>query len=153
MPADLFGRENTTIGGAMSADATRVTFANLTNTGLLLQSLNINYSQGVERLYALDTPYIYLVAGRTTGSMSAGQVIGPIGVTTSFYKNYSDVCSSTGNMTMTAAAGCHTAEGGKMRLTITNPIITTFGLSMTAQSMAINTNLEMTFVSMDLQDA
>jgi len=77
MPADIFGRSNTKLGGAMSSDATRVTFAGLTGTGLLLQSLSINYSQQISRLYALDTPDTYFVAGRTDGNMKAAQVIGP----------------------------------------------------------------------------
>ena len=151
MPADLFGRTDTRLGGAMSSDATRVTFAGLSGTGLLLQQLTVRYSQKITRLYALDTPYTYFVAGRTDGDMQAGQVVGPQGVVTAFYQRYSDVCNSTGNMQMRAAAGCHSDEGGSLVLTITNPVIRQFGVSMTAEQMMINVNLDMTFVALDIQ--
>ena len=152
MPADLFGRTDTKLDGAMSSDATRVTFAGLTGTGLLLQNLNINYKQTITRLYALDTPYTYFVAGRTDGNMKAGQVVGPKGVVTSFYQRYADVCNTTGNMQMRAVAGCHADANSSMVLTVTNPVIETFGVSMDSQNMMINVNLDMTFVSMDIQN-
>lgn len=151
MPADIFGRTDTKLGGAMSSDATRVTFSGLSGTGLLLQNLNINYAQEITRLYALDTPYTYFVAGRTNGDMSAGQVVGPAGVVTSFYQRYSDVCNTVGNMQMRAAAGCHAAEQGSMVLTVTNPVIKSFGVSISSQNMMVNVNLEMTFVALDIQ--
>jgi hypothetical protein len=151
MPADIFGRSDTKLGGAMSSDATRVTFSGLSGTGLLLQSLQLQYAQTITRLYALDTPYTYFVAGRTDGSMRAGQVVGPKGVVTAFYQRYSDVCNSTSNMQMRAAAGCHTDESGSMTLTITNPVIKSFGVNMSAQQMMINVDLDMTFVSLDIQ--
>jgi len=151
MPADLFGRTDTKLGGSMSADATRVTFAGLTSTGLLLQSLNIGYGQAISRLYALDTPYTYFVAGRVDGTMKASQVIGPTGVATAFYQRYADVCNSTGSMQLSAAAGCHSSEGGKMVLTVTNPIIKSFNFGVSASDMMINTGLDMTFVAMDIQ--
>jgi len=151
MPADLFGRTDTKLGGAMSSDATRVTFAGLTTTGLLLQNLQVQYSQQITRLYALDTPYTYFVAGRTDGSMRASQVVGPAGIQTAFYQRYADVCNSTGSMQMSAAAGCHSSEGGKMTLTITNPVIRAFAFRVASSDMMINTDLDMTFVSMDIQ--
>ncbi len=110
MPADLFGRSEVKLGGAMSADATRVTFANLSGTGLLLQNLDITYQQEITRLYALDKAEVYFVAGRTSGNMKIGQVIGPTAVQTAFYTTYGNVCASNGNLTLTAAAGCGIAE-------------------------------------------
>jgi len=150
MPADIFGRTETKLGGSMSSDATRVTFAGLTGTGLLLQNLQIQYSQQISRLYALDTPYTYFVAGRTDGAMKAAQVIGPNGVVTAFYQRYADVCNTVGNMQMRAAAGCHASETGSMVMTVTNPVIKSFGVGMSAQDMQINVNLDMTFVSLDI---
>jgi len=151
MPADIFGRTDTKLGGSMSSDATRVTFEGLTGTGLLLQDLNITYNQVITRLYALDTPYTYFVQGRTEGGMRARQVIGPTGVVTAFYQRYADICRGTGTMQMSAAGGCHTAEAAKMTLTVTNPVIKGFNFSISASNMMINTDLDMTFVSMDIQ--
>jgi hypothetical protein len=56
-------------------------------------------------------------------------------------------------MQMTAASGCHTEEGGSMTLTVTNPIIKSFGLSVTSQNMMVSVNLDMTFVALDVQSS
>jgi len=81
--ADAFNR-TTEYGGSMSADATTMTFANIT-TGFIIQQLQINYSQTVSRLYALEDGKVYFVAGQTAGQMTVSHIIGPQGLTTQFW--------------------------------------------------------------------
>ena len=151
MASDLFGRSDVKLGGAMSAEATKVTFSEMSTTGLLLQRLQIQYAQQVSRIYALDTPHTYLIAGRTEGQMEANQVLGPSGVMTAFYKKYADVCNVTGILNISAEAGCHSGEGGsKMAVTVTNPVIDQFTLSMEAQNMQLGVGLRMMFISLDV---
>ena len=151
MASDLFGRSDVKLGGAMSAEATKVTFAEMSSTGLLLQRLNITYSQQVQRIYALDTPHTYLVAGRTEGQMEANQVLGPSGVMTAFYKKYADVCNVTGILNISAQVGCHSGDGGgEMSVIVTNPVINQFTLQMEAENMQLGVGLQMMFISLDV---
>lgn len=155
MPSDLFGRSNLKVGGAISADATKVAFGSAGEngvTGMLMQNVNIQYRQTITRLYALETTDTYFVAGRTEGNMSVGQVIGPVAITTEFYKTYSDVCNTQKNMTMTANAGCtsNANYNNKMTLTVVGPVIEEFGLGVATSDMLINVNLKLQFVSLEL---
>lgn len=157
MPADVFGRNDVVFGGALAADATRVTFGGLDSgagggTGLILQQVRIQYNQQVTRLYGLEDGAIYYVAGRTDGQLGAQQIVGPKAVQTAFYETYGNVCNVGGNLTMDATAGCiGQGDAGGMTITVSNPVLTGLTLEVSAREMIISNGLQMIFISMDIQ--
>lgn len=151
---DMFGRE-TLFGGAMSADATKLTFSDSGETaGMIIQQVNITYSQNVTRLYALEDGMCYFVAGRTEGQLQIQHIMGPQGLMEAFITKYSDVCkigSSVFNLTL--AGGCLTGKStskkpGKVKLS--NPLITSVNLQVQAQNMIIGSGITAMFVAMEL---
>jgi hypothetical protein len=160
---DMFGR-TTILGGAMSAEATRITFSGVTglNTldkqaGLIMQQLNIQYSQNITRLYALEDAKVYFIAGRTEGSFTIQHVIGPQGLLKSFIEAYGNVCGVLDKVfNISMATGCGTEPtGGNLKqntIRLQCPLITSINLQMQAQNMIIGSGIQGMFVAMEIVD-
>ena len=166
--ADMFNRE-TVLGGVMSAEATRVNFSGtgldseVTQKGLIMQQLQVEYKQNVTRLYALEDAKVYFVAGRTEGTFTIQHVIGPQGLLTEFLKSYGDVCK-IGNqvLNLSTLVGCG-SQGGAIpgsekavskasSVVLKAPCITAFGLQMQAGNMVIASTLTGMFVSLEIKE-
>lgn len=150
--ADVFGRE-TEFGGAISADATRMAFGGgtkgLATTGLLLQNVQISYSQNITRLFALEDGKAYFVAGRTQGQLGIQHVIGPAGLQAQFFEAYGDVCNIDGNFTLSVMAGCGEVQG-KGSIVLNMPVINSINIAVNANNMIIGNGMQAMFVSMEL---
>ena len=153
---DMFGR-TTILGGAMSAEATRVTFTQAEGIsdqkGLIMQQLNIQYSQNITRLYALEDAKVYFIAGRTEGSFTVQHVIGPAGLQQEFIKAYGNVCTALGkvfNISMSTGCGDGKSKAGQSTIRLQNPLITSINLQMQAQNMIIGSGIQGMFVAMDI---
>lgn len=164
MASDIFSRMTDAYGGAFSADAAKVTFAsdpgvlgsvgaNGGGVGMLVQQLQFNYQQQVTRIYEIGTNVSFYVAGRTQGSMTVGRLLGPRPVALAFYRKYGDVCqASTNHLDVEMATGC-TGAGNLARVAFKLKfcVITTIGVSVTAQDMMINEQLQLMFCSLGMQ--
>ena len=150
---DMFGR-STLFGGAMSADATKLTFSDNETTGMIIQQVNITYSQNVTRLYALEDGRCYFVAGRTDGQLQIQHIVGPNGLMEAFIKKYSDVCLvGTNVFTLSVAGGCLTGTNTSRstgKLTLSNPVITSINLQVQAQNMIIGSGITAMFVALTI---
>ena len=145
--SDIFGR-TTPFGGAMSADATRMTFAG-SQAGLIIQRVEIQYSQTITRLYALEDGKVYFVAGRTNGTMTMQHVVGPAGLQGAFIKRYGDVCQRNGVFKITLQGGCGDTSN-RSAVALSNPVISAINMQVSSQDMIIGSGLTMTFVSLDM---
>lgn len=161
---DIFGRE-TLLGGVMSAEATRLTFTSDNSSpnpaGLIVQQVNITYSQNVTRLYALEDASVYFVAGRTDGNLQIQHVLGPQGLMVQFIKAYSDVCKIQGKVfNFFLSAGCGTFNSGGQvataksvaTVTLKHPVITSISMQAQSQNMILGSGLQAMFVSMDMKE-
>lgn len=149
--ADVFGR-TTLLGGAMSADATRLTFSqSALNAGLIVQNLVIQYAQTITRLFALESGLIYFVAGRTDGNMELQHVVGPQGIASGFIRQYGDVCNVQGALAFSAAGGCG-AQEFDASIVVSNPVINSLNLQVNSNDMIIGSGMRMMFTSMDFGD-
>jgi len=152
--SDIFNR-TTEYGGGMSADATKLTFAQGTNNtnaiaGFIVQQLQIQYGQEVSRLYALEDGKVYFVAGPTNGSMSVNHILGPKGLLTSFWETYGDVCAEGTAINLDFFTGCgseNSAVTGSIK--ITRPVLKSINITANAGNMQIASGLEMMFVSLE----
>jgi hypothetical protein len=106
--SDLYTRTEVNFGGAMHAQNGIVADVGGTQMGILLQNLQVQYSQQVTRLYELGRQgmrtNVYYVSGRAQGQLTAAHVIGPGSLLVPFYTSFSDVCNAaTNNLTLNVA--------------------------------------------------
>ena len=173
--ADLFGRFADSYGGAFAADAAKVTFASdpgilgagaginggdgtLTNdsggVGMLTQQLSFNYQQQITRIYEIGTNYSFYVAGRTQGNLTVGRVLGPRPIAIAFYKKYGDACqAATNHLDIEMATGCQLVGGFNQAYSFAMKfcVITSIGVSVQAQDMMINEQLQIMFASLGMK--
>ena len=150
MSQDVFSRE-VTFGGAFSADGARITFADL-GAGLLVQNLNYQYQQSISRLYEVGSPDIYLVAGRTQGTVTMNRVVGPKRILPEFYQQYGNVCNAgNNNIKFSAATGCGGAVSTRQVIDIRHAIVTALGGAVNANDMIINESLTMMFLYLQIR--
>lgn len=102
---EVFKRTGLKFGGAFSADRGVITSLGRTLNGVLMQSMNISYSQNVQRIFELGAsnngaPYTYYAGGRASGQMGVGHILGPRMSFKAYYRAYSDVCIAGYNRIM-----------------------------------------------------
>lgn len=155
--ANIFNKQLKTNSGGFSIDSAQLTFPALGQTGLLVQSLQIQYQQQVSFLYDLTNPAnVYYVAGRADGNMNIGKIVGSAGIVKTFYQTYGDVCRASaaakGN-TMELSFDTNCAGGpsqGNGRVIIVNPIIVSFGLQMQVDQGVVSENVAVRFSDVEL---
>jgi hypothetical protein len=158
MAQDIFGRVPLQFAGAFVADGAVATFGGLAGggVGLLCQQLSFNYSQSVTRLYEIGSNLAYYVVGRTQGSASASRVLGPRPVSTAFYRAYGNPCNNN-TITFRAGVGCGPGAvgtgpgaGGSSSLTfvLTGVVLMSIAISVSAQDMIVNEQLQMMFIAL-----
>jgi hypothetical protein len=160
--ADIFGRVTDLYGGSFSADGAAVTFsqdlglsldpASFTETGLLLQQLQVQYTQNILRMYEIGSLYSFLIAGRTQGQMSLNRVLGPRPVSLAFYVTFGDVCNAATNIiALNFQAGCGLGgAGGDVEIAALYCVINNLGISTQAENALITESVSLMFCSMYL---
>lgn len=166
--ADIFSRENDAYGGSFAADGAAITFPQFGNVGvssgvlpggagLLTQQLSAQYSQMITKIYELGTRNCYYIGGRSTGSLSMARIIGPRPIQVEFYRKFGDVCdAATNTIDISVRTGCPTADNG---LAVAVPsvytcrfcVIMSLGLSVAAQDVVINEQLQLMVGSLNLK--
>ncbi len=153
MPNDIFGRQALDVGGAFAADAAVVTFAGIDGggVGLLTQSLNFQYQQQITRLYEVGSRQTFYVGGRSQGSASVARILGPRAVSAAFYSVYGNICNAASNtLAFQLAVGCNDPAdlGQGMAFSLLGVVITSIGISVQAENMIINEQLQLMFVTL-----
>ena len=150
---DIFSRNTDSFGSSFAADAATLTFPAVGATGgdadvgLLVQNLNMSYTQNVTRLYEVGQPTIYYVGGRTQGQSAIGRVVGPRSISAQFYRKYGDICEAANNsLNFAISTGCD--NGARVAYTCLFVVITTIGISVAAADMLINEQVQMIFSSL-----
>lgn len=141
-------------GGTQSTDVAVLTFAgasaggSLTSVGQLVQSLQLQYQQNIQRFYDLSSSKIFYVGGRTQGTANIGFLIGPAQVNIAMYTQLGDVCKAAQNtVAFTLKSGCSTA-GVATRPAATYTcgftVMNSVQLSVQAEQMVIQHQVGMT---------
>lgn len=155
--ADIFNRTPKTTGAGFSIDSASLEFSGMTGTGgLMIQNVKIQYNQKITTVYDLaDNTQCYYVAGKAEGVLQLGKLVGSAGIIAEFYTKYGDVCNPGENITISAIAGCGLrGQAGPpapgSTITISSPIVTDFGLSMTIEDGMVSEQVAMRFASLEL---
>ena len=147
MARDIFNRI-VELGEPLAADATRLIFPGIGDTDMLLQNVTVQYQQNVNRLWEVGSAKTFFVAGRTQGTITAARVIGGKGFSSSFYKQYCDVCNMiSNNVSLTVMAGC-TDSQSRGSLAIEGVVVTGISYAIAAADMIIHESLSMLFAKL-----
>jgi len=147
---DVFSRTSSAIGGAMSADLTKLTFAGDTSNGLIVQQISVSYQQQITRLYALESGKIYFVAGQTSGAFQCQHIVGPNGIASDFYALYGNVCNNSPAVNLSMTTGCQASDSGeRAKVKLSNLVISGINITAQAQNMIIYSGFDATFVAME----
>jgi hypothetical protein len=153
--ADVYSRASQNLADIIPVDAAKIAFSagggNSFGVGMLTQNVQINYQQMINRLYEIGTNNTYFVGGRTQGQIAIGRVIGPRAVQVAFYTKYGNMCNAqTNNINLTTSGGCAGAASQGSKFSMKFCVITNLGVSVGAQDMMVNEQLQMLYVSLEV---
>ncbi len=143
MPSVFAGGQ--TYNGGFRADQLTVTFAGQDVAGFLVQNIQFSYTQQITLLYEIGSENVYYVGGRAQGTATLGRVIGPAPLGGQFISNFNDLCEPQ-DISFDASAGC---EGGGTNYTLEDAVLTTVSVSVTAQDIVINEQLQFIFIDLE----
>lgn len=149
MALDVFNRE-VDLGTPLAAESTRLIIAGLTDEDMLAQSVSIQYSQSINRLWEVGSSKTFFIAGRTQGTVNVKRVVGGRGISSNFIKQYGDVCNMASNViTLSFESGCETgADVGSV--TASGVVINSIAYSVAAADMVVNEELAMLFARLEI---
>lgn len=167
--SDIYGRNDDNLGGVMSADMVSVSFGatsaagggdqDIAKAGMLMQSLQLQYSQQFSMLFELNSSRMYYVTGRPSGQAVANRIIGVDSIQRAFYSRFGNVCNAKGNtMAFKSKSGgfCDAtgqqAGASSMDYTTKFNVLTQMAISVESQRMLIGENLTLAFGSMNTTD-
>lgn len=153
--ADLFTTSEVNYGGAITSQK-GIIGGSAAALGILMQNMQLQYSQQVTRLYELGvagaTTNAYYVAGRAQGQLTAAHVIGPNVALKAYYDKYSDVCKAKDNnidLNLTPNLCQTTGTTGQLKYTCKNCVLTQIGMSVSVQDYLINENSTLMFIGLE----
>jgi hypothetical protein len=155
--ADLFTTAEVIYDGAIHSQKGIIT-SSVPGMGILMQNMQLQYSQQITRLYELgiggqDT-FAYYVAGRAQGQIQAGHVVGPNVALKAYYSQYGNVCNASKN-TITLDLSPNTCDvqtggtSGKLAYKCKNCVLSQVGFSVSVQDYLINENSTLMFIGME----
>ena len=151
--AEIFGKTPVNVAGAFSIDKATMTFSGFASgTGLLVQGIQIRYSQPITMLYDLaKATDVYYVAGRSQGQMTINKMVGSAGIIKTFYTKYGNVCNAKSNNISLSftGSGCTGGGGGNGNLNINQPVITEMGITMSIEQATVAESVQLMFASME----
>jgi len=145
-----FTRSEFILSGAFTASRGFVVDTDALN-GVLMQNLQASYTQPVTRIYELDTsdqvPDMYLIGGRSQGSLGVGLVIGLAAIMGAFNAKYGDVCQAATNAVRLNVSNGHEVPlvARQIDCTAKSCVLAQIGMSVGAKDMVVNKNGQLVF--------
>lgn len=157
--SDIFSA-TPTFGGAFAMDEAMLTFGvrgGDGGLGFLIQSVSVQYDRPVQRIYELGPrKTTYYVTGRSEGRMQISRLAAPAPVSSSFMKQYANVCNVQDNnmiINATPSAQCTGTIGGQpitaSKYKFSYCLIESFALQMAVQAIALTESISMVFAAME----
>jgi hypothetical protein len=156
--AELFGRVPLQYGGAFTADAAIVTFGGPGivggGRGLLTQEIGFTYRQNIMRVYEIGSRFTFYVAGRSQGEGQMRRILGPRPISTAFYVIFGNPCNAYNTLIFSVAQGCLPGDNQffatAVNFALMNVLLNTFGLTVQAEQMMINEQLQFMFITVEV---
>ena len=144
MPSVFAGGQ--TFNGGFRADQLTVTFGGIDVAGFLVQNIQFSYTQQITLLYEIGSEFVYYVGGRAQGTATLARVVGPAPLGGIFINLFNDLCNPQ-DITFDSSSGC---EGGGLTYTLEDAVLTTVSVSVTAQDVVINEQLQFIFIDLEI---
>mgnify|MGYP001310900587 CR=1 FL=1 len=133
--------------GGFRADQLSLTFGGVDVRGFLVQNVQFSYTQQVTLLYEIGSEFVYYVGGRAQGTATLARVIGPAPAAAQFINMFNDLCDPQ-DIEFDASSGCEDGTGGTY--TLEDAVLTTVSVSVTAQDIVINEQLQFIFIDLEI---
>ncbi len=153
--ADVFKRAQLRWGGAFAAETGLLT-PNRGLNGVLMQQLQLQYTQSVSKIYEIgpagSPSAVYFVAGRPSGNLSVGHILGPGVAMKEYYDNFSDVCAAQDNDIEIKLTKPACGSGGSPSMIAYKCkfcVLTMVGIATQSQDLLINEQSQLTFGNME----
>jgi hypothetical protein len=149
---DLFSRNVNTLGGVFAADQSNLSFGQI--PAGLTQSAQFQYSQMVNKIFEVESPAIYYVGGRTSGSGQLTQILGPKRVMQAFYEQFGNMCNArrnTINMTL-RAVDCDSSRVNGTEMSARLCVLNNVSLGVESQGMLFNASSSLLFSNLVYRD-
>jgi len=144
--ADIFSREST-VGEPFSADDSELIFVGGESQTMIVQNLNMTYTQNITRAWEIGSSRQYFIAGHQEGQGTLQRVVGPKPVAGEFMTRYGDVCSiQKNNITFVVRGDCSTKGG---RITVSGVVITSVSYQIQASDMVVNESVQFMLAKME----
>lgn len=144
MPSVFAGGQ--TYNGGFRADQLTLTFGGVDVSGFLVQNVQFSYTQQITMLYEIGSENVYYVGGRAQGTATLARVIGPAPLAAQFINQFNDLCEPQ-DINFDASNGC---QGGGLQYTLEDAVLTTVSVSVTAQDVVINEQLQFIFIDLEI---
>lgn len=134
MAADVFGSTKK-LSGAIRGASIKLTIANqdVVRAAALVQSVQMQYSRQVSRLYELGSENMYYNIGNSEGQGAIQTIVGPASTVSSALKALADPCQAVSNV-VKFSGGNNSCEGSGA----TGIAVTAIGALLANTSVQIN---------------
>lgn len=153
--------------GGFRADLLEVTFGatepGQTLAGFLVQQIQFSYTQQVSMIYEIGSNYVYYVGGRAQGTATLARVVGPSQLSGAFINKYNDLCcpqdiwfkagGGCGGSCANGASSIAGTAGAGVEYHVDDALITAISVSVTAQEVVINEQLQFMFIGLQVDTA
>ena len=137
------------VNGGFRADLLTVAVAGQPIAGFLVQNVQFSYSQQVTMLYEIGSNNVYYVGGRAQGTATLARVAGPAQFGANFIELYNDICTPEDISFSGRTGSCVNANIGDVQYNLIDAVLTTVSVSVTAQDVVINEQLQFLFADLD----
>jgi len=143
MPS-VFAAPQTHAGG-FRADKLTLSIAGRDAKGLVIQNVQFSFQQQITMLYEIGSNNVYYVGGRAQGQATIARILGPAKAQCQLLTQYGDLCEPK-NLRFKASSGCESGDG--CQYTIHKAVLTTIALSVNANDIVINEQLQFMFIDL-----
>lgn len=145
----VFATQQTHNGG-FRADQLTLAFGGTDVRGFLVQNVQFSYSQQISLLYEIGSEFVYYVGGRAQGNATLGRIIGPSAAAGGLITLFSDLCDPR-DISFNTTAGCSAGggSGGSINYDLKSAVLTTIAVSVTAQDVVVNEQLQFMFLDLE----
>ena len=148
MPSVFAGGQR--VNGGFRSDLLNVQVAGQSVDGYLVQNVQFSYSQQVTMLYEIGSANVYYVGGRAQGTATLSRVAGPAQFGAEFIQLYNDVCNPQPISFTGRSSECRNANTGAVRYFLEDAVLTTISVSVQAQDVVINEQLQFIFADLEI---
>jgi hypothetical protein len=155
MAADVFGSTKK-LSGAIRGASIKLTIANqdVVQAAALVQSVQMQYSRQVSRLFELGSENMYYNIGNSEGQGAIQTIVGPSTTVSAALKSLGDPCQAVNNVVQFSGSSnvCGAGSGGAGSLTVTalGALLQSTSVQINAQDFLMQSGGQFMFARLEM---